>query len=155
MRIASFRAEDQGPVRDLILAGLADRWGDDADPTLNPDLDDMARSYAGGTTLVAWLDGVPVGTGTVVPREPGIEEVVRMSVASAVRGRGVAQRLLGALVDAAAARGARRVVCETCAHWDSAVRLYLAFGFTITHYRDSGLWQDAYFALDLPPVADP
>jgi len=34
---------------------------------------------------------------------------------------------------------------ETCAHWESAVRLYLGFGFTITHYRDSAFCRDAVF----------
>jgi GNAT superfamily N-acetyltransferase len=155
VQIVRFRVKDQAQVRALILEGLADRWGDDADPTLNPDLDDIAVNYAGGTTLVAWLGDMPVGTGTVVPRQAGIEEVVRMSVTSTMRGRGVARRLLGMLVDAAATRGAKRVVCETCAHWESAVRLYLGFGFTITHYRDNEFCRDAYFALDLPRMAMP
>jgi GNAT superfamily N-acetyltransferase len=150
IQIVRFRIDDQAQVKALILEGLADRWGGDADPTLNPDLDDIAATYADGTTLVAWLGDVPIGTGTVVPRQAGVEEVVRMSVIPSMRGRGVATRLLGRLVDAAAKRGARRVVCETCAHWESAVRLYLGFGFTITHSRDNEFCRDAYFALDLP-----
>ena len=147
--MAALRAGDQPRVRALILAGLAERWGGDTDPAANPDLDDLATAYPGGTTLVAWLADTPVGTGTVVPRRPGVEEIVRMSVAPAVRGRGVARRLLGLLVAAAGARGATRVVCETCAHWDSAVRLYLGYGFTLVGYTDHGHYRDAHFALEL------
>lgn len=149
LRIVPFTREDQVAVRALVLDGLAERWGGQADPALNPDLDDIAGSYATGTTLIARLDGLLVGTGSVVPRGDRVEEVVRMSVARAARGRGVGAELLGALVRAASTRGARRVVCETCAHWESAVRLYLSFGFTITHYRDGDFCRDAYFALDL------
>jgi GNAT superfamily N-acetyltransferase len=133
----------------LILEGLGERWGGPADPTLNPDLDNIAGSYAAGTTLIARLDNLLVGTGTVVPRERHVEEVVRMSVAPAARGRGVGTQLLSRLVDAASTRGARRIVCETCVHWESAVRLYVTFGFAITHYRDGQFCRDAYFALDL------
>jgi ribosomal protein S18 acetylase RimI-like enzyme len=149
LQIVPFTHEDQVPVRALILEGLAERWGSEADPTLNPDLDDIAGSYPRGTTLIARLDNLLVGTGTVVPRELHVEEVVRMSVAPAARGSGIGSHLLGKLVDAASARGARRIVCETCAHWESAVRLYVAFGFTITHYRDGDFCRDAHFALDL------
>ena len=149
MEIVVFTREDQAAVRALILDGLAERWGGQADPTLNLDLADIATSYATGTTLIARLDGRLAGTGTVVPREPGVEEVVRMSVAPEARGHGVATKILGALVEVAEARGARRIICETSAHWDSAIKLYLSFGFRFTHYRDGDFGRDAYFALDL------
>jgi putative acetyltransferase len=149
MEIVPFTRADQAAVRALILDGLAERWGGPADPTLNPDLDDIAASYASGTTLIARLDNQLAGTGTVVPREPGIEEVVRMSVRPEARGRGVATQHLGHLVEAARARDAHRIVCETSAHWDSAVRLYRSFGFRFTHYHDGVFGRDAHFALDL------
>jgi len=72
-----------------------------------------------------------------------------MSVAPAARRRGIATALLGKLVEAASARGAHRIVCETSTHWNSAVRLYLAFGFSITHYRDGDFGRDTHLALDL------
>jgi ribosomal protein S18 acetylase RimI-like enzyme len=149
LQIVRFVPKDESAVRALVLDGLAERWGGPADPGLNPDLDDIAGSYATGTTLVARLNGLLVGTGSVLPREPGLEEVVRMSVAPAARGRGIGTQLLGTLVDAAAARGARRIVCVTCAHWESAVRLYLRSGFTITHYSDGDFCRDAHLSLDL------
>ena len=149
LRIVPFTQEDQVSVRALILGGLAERWGGETDPTLNGDLDDIAESYAAGTTLLARLDNVLVGAGTVVPRGRHVEEVVRMSVAPTARGRGIGIRLLDRLVDAASARGAHRIVCETCAHWESAIRLYLAFGFTITHYHEGDFGREAHFGLDL------
>ncbi|XVU29866.1 GNAT family N-acetyltransferase [Actinoplanes sp. CA-054009] len=154
LQILSFTAEDQVAVKELILEGLAERWGR-VDPALNSDVEDIAGSYAAGTTLVARRANKVVGTGTIVPRELHVEEVVRLSVAPSARRSGIATRLLGHLIEAASARGAHRIICETSAHWKSAVRLYLNFGFTITHYRDGQFGRDAHFALDLPMAPEP
>lgn len=39
--IKPFESEDQEAVQSLILAGLAEHWGE-IDPTLNPDLNDIS-----------------------------------------------------------------------------------------------------------------
>ena len=57
---------NQTAVRALILAGLEERWGW-LDPTMNPDLDDMISTYRDAQTVVAHVDGVVVGTGTLKP----------------------------------------------------------------------------------------
>ena len=64
--VRPFRPEDQAGVRALILQGLAGRWGH-LDKDLNPDLDDIAAAYRGGTTLTAWIGERLVGTGTWSP----------------------------------------------------------------------------------------
>jgi hypothetical protein len=64
--IRLFCPQDQLHARQLILAGLADHWGA-LDPTRNPDLDDIARSYAGGLFLVGLLKGRQVATGAYLP----------------------------------------------------------------------------------------
>jgi len=104
IRIANFRVADQVPVRELIIAGLAEHWGT-ADPSLNPDLDDIAATYAGATVLVAWLDERTVGMGTLVSRSEGVGEIVRMSVAADLRNRGIGKLLLTALCDRASTLG--------------------------------------------------
>ncbi len=42
--IKPFESEDQEAVQSLILAGLAEHWGE-IDPTLNPDLNDIGAYY--------------------------------------------------------------------------------------------------------------
>lgn len=144
IRLARFRPEDQEPVRALVLAGLADRWGT-LDESRNPDLNDLASAYADGVVLCAWSGATLVGTGAFVPRGAGVVEIVRMSVARDWRRGGVGRRIAEALLVEARSRGARRVVLETTETWADAVAFYLRLGFTLTHHLDG----DAYFALDL------
>jgi hypothetical protein len=40
-----FKPGDQVPVRELVLEGMRERWGDAYDPSVNPDLDDISASY--------------------------------------------------------------------------------------------------------------
>ncbi len=95
---------DQTQVRDLVLAGLAEHWGD-VDPALNGDLDDLARFHPGSTTLVAELDGRIVGTGTMVPRDGHTAELLRVSVAPDQRRSRLAQTIVDQLVERAWADG--------------------------------------------------
>jgi putative acetyltransferase len=139
-----FQPADQAEAKALILAGLVDHWGW-LDPTLNPDLNDIVSTYAGALFLVARCDGRLVGTGALVPRQDGSAEVVRMSVASDFRRRGLGRTILARLVQHARESGIRRVVLETTQTWSEVVAFYLQFGFHITHYQDG----DVYFALDL------
>jgi len=105
-----------------------------------------------GLFLVAWLDGEAVGCGALRPGPTaGTGEVKRMYVAPHVRGRRIAERVLGALVDAAAGLGYQRLVLETGTAQPEAVRLYERLGWrpvaAFGHYRDSPL--SRCFALDL------
>jgi ribosomal protein S18 acetylase RimI-like enzyme len=148
--IAALRPADQDAVRRLILDGLEDHWGV-LDEGLNPDLDDLARSYASGTVLVARRAGVIVGAAAVVPVGVDKGEVKRMSVARSQRRTGVASGLLHALIAFGFERGWRALVLETTAASTDAVGLYLAFGFTLTHYEDGEFGRDAYFRLEITP----
>lgn len=140
----TFQPADQEAVKELILAGLVEHWGF-LDPTKNPDLEDIAASYANAYFLVARLEGKIVGTGALVPRGEGCAEVVRMSVSAAHRRLGLGRTILQALVDHARAAGLQRLVLETTETWEGVVQFYLDFGFHITHHQDG----DVYFALEL------
>jgi putative acetyltransferase len=140
----TFQPADQAAVKDLILTGLTEHWGT-LDPTKNPDLDDIAITYAGATFLVARNGDRIIGTGALVPRQNGEAEVVRMSVAADCRRQGVGRMILQELVCRARQAGCRRVVLETTGTWQEVIAFYLRFGFTITHYQSG----DVYFALDL------
>jgi putative acetyltransferase len=140
----AFQPADQAAVKDLILAGLAEHWGR-LDPSKNPDLDDIAASYAGAVFLVArHLDRI-IGTGALVPRPDGAGEVVRMSMAADWRHQGIGRMILQVLVDHARQNGFQRIILETTETWQEVIAFYLRFGFRITHYQDG----DAYFEMEL------
>lgn len=144
LELAPFSPADQDEARRLILAGLAEHWAE-LDPTLNPDLNNIAATYGAAYFLTARLGGELVGTGALVPRSAIEAEIVRMSVAAALRRRGLGRLLLEALLQQARAAGFRRVILETTAAWSEVVAFYLRCGFRITHYQDG----DVYFAMEL------
>lgn len=139
-----FQPADQQAVRDLILAGLAEHWGA-LDPARNPDLEDIATSYAGAVFLVARQAGRIIGCGALVPRTVETAGIVRMSVAADVRRQGVGRLILSALVENARSSGLRFITLETTATWTEVIAFYLRFGFRITHHQDD----DVYFLLVL------
>jgi putative acetyltransferase len=142
--LSPFTPADQDEARSLILSGLAEHWAK-LDPTLNPDLIDIAASYDGAYFLVARQYGRLVGTGALVPRSSSEAEIVRMSVARDLRRQGLGRLLLEALVEQARCAGFRRLILETTSAWEEVIAFYLCFGFKITHHRDG----DTFFALDL------
>jgi putative acetyltransferase len=142
--ISPFKPDDQAEVKALILAGLGEHWGT-IDPTLNPDLNDIATTYAGATFLVAWLAGSVVGTGALVPRAQGRAEIVRMSVAASLRRHGLGRRILTELIAAARTAEYRQITLETTDTWSEVIAFYQRCGFHITHYQGG----DVYFAMDL------
>jgi putative acetyltransferase len=135
-----FQPGDQVACKALILAGLVEHWGF-LDPTLNPDLNDIADSFSAGYFLTAWREHELVGTGGFLPAGRETLQIVRMSVAKTMRGQGLGQRILVALLAEGCARGYRRAVLETTETWGEVVRFYLKAGFRITH-RSEG---DVYF----------
>jgi putative acetyltransferase len=142
--ITPFHPSDQVEVKKLILAGLVEHWGF-LDPNKNPDLDDITTSYAGAAFLVARLGEAIVGTGALVPRQDGIAEIVRMSVAPQHRRGGIGRRILDALIEQARAQGFRQIILETTATWGDVIEFYLRCGFRITHTQEG----DVYFEMAL------
>ncbi len=129
--IRRFVASDQVAVRRMILDGLGEHFGF-VDESLNPDLDDIRTSYVatGGLFVVAEIGGQIVGTGALVREEPEVGRLVRMSVRSDFRRRGIARSLVAHLVKAARQRRYRRLVLETNGDWFDAIGFYPSCGFT-------------------------
>ena len=146
--IRTFTAADQHEVAALILAGLAEHWGD-VDETRNPDVQDLAGAYPGGRTIVVIEGGAIIGTGTVVPRGDATAEIRRMSVAPAHRQRGVGRALVTELLTTARGWGHHRVVLETSSSWTEVVAFYQRCGFEITHHHDGPSGCDTWFAIEL------
>jgi ribosomal protein S18 acetylase RimI-like enzyme len=146
--VSPFEAQDAAAVRELIVQGLAEHWGS-YDPRLNADLEDFAGHYKSSEVLVAKRGARIVGVGVLQPAGAGEGRIVRMSVAGDCRRQGIGTQLLQGLLQAARARGYRRVVLETTATWELAVKFYASRGFTPTELRDG----DQHFVL--PIETDP
>ncbi len=128
MEIRPFHPTDQPAAKALILAGLVEHWGW-LDPTLNPDLDDIAASYADGVFLVGYAGEQLVATGALLPEGQDTGRIVRMSVDMRERRRGYGRALLHALLEKAQELGYTQVVLETTATWADAIQFYEANGF--------------------------
>ena len=144
IKIRPFHPGNQAAAKALILDGLVEHWGF-LDESKNPDLEDIAASYSGGTFLVAWMDGEIVGTGAFMPRSKTEVEVIRMSVSKESRRGGIGDRILQELCNQAARDGYQKVILETTKTWHGVIAFYKQFGFRFTH--DEG--DDAYFELYL------
>ena len=144
LMLRPFQPGDQEACKALVLSGLVDHWGF-LDPSLNPDLNDIAASYAEGLFLTAWLEGDLVGTGALRPAGEGTYELVRMSVARRLRGQGLGRRILKHIESYAQEMRAARIVLETTETWEEVVRFYLQAGYAVTHRKDG----DVYFAKTL------
>lgn len=142
--IKPFTKDYQTAARELILVGLEERWGW-RDETANPDLDDIGDSWRHGQFVTLWLDESLVGTGGVSPEGEGTWRIARMSVKRELRGAGLGEAILDALIAYAATAGARRIVLETTSAWEDAVRFYRNCGFGIV--GEDG--ENTHFELDL------
>ena len=109
IRIRPFRPEDQDAAQKLIVTGLAEHFGF-LDPHANPDLDDIASTYAHRTFLLAWQGNELAGTGALIHEEEGVGRIVRMSVASHLRRRGIGTLILKHLCEQARAAGYHQIV---------------------------------------------
>ncbi|HUF37831.1 MAG TPA: GNAT family N-acetyltransferase [Anaerolineales bacterium] len=146
--ISRFAPADQPPVRTLILDGLAGHLGE-LDPSLNPDLDDIAAHYVDSIFLVARRGGRVVGCGALVPVDGETGEIVRMSVARDARRQGTGRAILDALVAEARRLGLRRLVLETTVDWEDVRRFYEGYGFKFTHEQDHRHSRQAHYELPI------
>lgn len=142
LTIQPFTPPDQSAAKSLILAGLAERWGQ-LDPSLNPDLDDIATQYAKAIFLVAYQDSLLVGTGALVDEDERTGRVTRMSVAPTHRRQGLGTQILDKLIQHGTKKGFVRIVLETTPTWHSAITFYERYGFRTTHLADG----DRHFEL--------
>ncbi|SNR43513.1 GNAT family N-acetyltransferase [Blastococcus mobilis] len=82
-----------------------------------------------GVFLVAEVDGVPAGCGAWRVRPSGPAEIKRVYVEPAFRRRGIAQLVVAALEEGAAAAGHPEVVLNTGQEQPEALALYAELGY--------------------------
>ncbi len=129
--LRAFEATDQDAAAALINAGLGERFGF-TDPSMNPDLFDIAASFAAGIFLVAFDEQTLVGTGALLPVGDATGQIQRMHTKASHRGRGIGSAVLAALEQQAIALGHERLVLETNVDWPDAIRFYAGHGYRPT-----------------------
>lgn len=145
--LRDFVPGDQAAVRELVLGGLRERWGDAYDPSANPDLDDISASYvdAGVEVVVVEIASEIVATGMLRPEGDRRGRIVRVSVDQAHRRRGFGRQVVQELVRRARRRNMVEVVVLTDTPWASALALYRSCGFEDIGQDDT----DSHLALPL------
>ncbi len=146
LSIRPFQAKDQKAARQVILDGLGGHFGY-IDESLNPDIDDIMASYIvpGHVFVVAEVRGNLVGTGALAIEREDIGRIVRLSVQSEHRRKGIGSALMRHLVGIARHSGLKRLLVETSNDWHDAIGLYMSCGF-LEYRRDD---VSVYMALDL------
>lgn len=149
--VRDFEPRDQMVVRELILAGMRERWGDEFDPDANKDTDDLAATYVahGGEVVVVEVNGSVAGTVTVMPEHDGAARVLRLSVDRNHRRNGLGRMLIAESVARAKRRGFETLRVNTDAAWSEAINLYRSCGFELER-RDSV----SRFVMSLEPTSD-
>jgi putative acetyltransferase len=148
--------QDEIAIRAIVESVLRE-YGLQADPNqADADLADLRASYIerGGVFRVL-LDerGTIVGCGGLYPLEGGEAEIRKMYFLPNARGRGYGRRLLAELIEAARARGCRRVVLETASVLKEAIALYHSFGFAPYQREHLACRCDQAMVLDIDPGA--
>lgn len=134
IRRVSFDHPDAVKLNDQVQAEYHVRYGDGGDAT---PLDPSDFDPPNGVYLIAYDESdTPVATGGWRAQDTNDEgnldgdaELKRMYVVDAMRGRGLARRMLAALEEDARAAGRRRMVLETGTEQPEAIALYTSSGY--------------------------
>jgi GNAT superfamily N-acetyltransferase len=103
--------------------------------------------------LARW-DGIAVGVVALRCHRDGTAELKRMYVRPVARGRGAADLLVGAVVEAAAARGCHTIWLETVhGAMDRAIAVYRRHGFVVAVARSATLGMDGVVVMERPLLA--
>ena len=90
-------------------------------------------ALAGSINFVALLDGRPAGMASGIPGDqPSVAEIISVWVSPEARGRGVADRLIGAVTQWARERRFEVLTLSVAEGNDAAVRCYTRSGFGYT-----------------------
>lgn len=132
------------------FAELQRRFDTGFDPAASVSANPEELVPPSGWFLIARLDGAAVGCGALKVQAHGAGELKRMWVAPALRGMGIAPRLLAALEAQARAAGLAVLRLDTSRHLPEAKALYLRHGYVeIPAYNDNP-YADYWFEKQLP-----
>ena len=132
--LRDFRPDDQASVRDIVLDGMRERWGDAFDPAVNVDLDDIWAYYVlerRAEVVVCEEEGAIVATGALLPLDSDTSRLVRIAVIRQQRRKGIAAAIVKELQRRARQNEMKTLLVTTDLPWTDAVALYRACGFAI------------------------
>jgi GNAT superfamily N-acetyltransferase len=129
IRPASASEPPGSDLLEAMVVEMSQLYGGRIDVPEMPRATPADMGAPGGTFLVVWLDGEPVGCGGVKRLPDGACEIKRMYIAPDARGRGLARRLLVALEDAARELGYETARLDTGPKQPHAQRTYEAAGY--------------------------
>jgi len=131
LNVRSFATPDQEEVQQLILNGLAEHFSY-LDPSLNPDLEDIAATYLskGDLFLVGEKNNRIIATGALVRESLQTGRIVRVSVAYDNRRMGIGQIIVDRLIDQGRRLNLKRILAETNLDWHEALAFYQNLGFS-------------------------
>jgi GNAT superfamily N-acetyltransferase len=122
-------------------------------PGFADELASLSAHYDGtqGALFLADGGGAAVGLVAVRGQDDASAELKRMYVRPVARGQGIADRLVGAVLDFAAARGWRSIWLETMVGvMDPAVSVYRRNGFDQTSEQGRNLVLDGVVVMERP-----
>ena len=130
-RLAAHEAPRLRAIRLRALAESPDAFGSTYDEAAALPPESWAAQLQSIVTYVALVDGEDVGLVRGAPDEARSDAawLISMWVAPEVRGQGVGEALVGAVVEWARAGGARRLLLDVGDHNRPAIALYARMGF--------------------------
>jgi GNAT superfamily N-acetyltransferase/SAM-dependent methyltransferase len=143
-----------GPEVQKLIFGVLREFGLCPEPAAtDADLLDIEVAYGsrGGWFMVLEEEstGTLVGSVALLPRSASEVELRKMYLSPAHRGRGLGRFLLSTACDEARRRGFHRMVLETAAALERAVRLYESAGFTRSDAKPHACRCEIVMSLDL------
>jgi len=123
LRVEAYRAEDFLAANSPYAATLRS-LGCDGHGTVLVAIDSVTGELQGTVMLQPWHDGSEVARG------PEESEVRALAVAPNAQGQGVGRALMLAVMNEAAASGAKRLLLSTQSGMTAAQALYASLGFT-------------------------
>jgi GNAT superfamily N-acetyltransferase len=141
IRRADLTAVDVQALIAALDEELDERYPEEGANHFRLDAEEVAPGR--GALLILRLDRMAVACGAVRLNDATTAEIKRMYTLPAMRGRGLAGRLLAALEDEARKLGARRLVLETGERQPESLAVYRRAGFVeiplFGEYLDSPL----------------
>ncbi|WP_299741687.1 GNAT family N-acetyltransferase [Rossellomorea sp. y25] len=134
-------------AKDVILSGFLERFGF-IDHTLNPDIHDISVEYDGTHHhfFIGKDNDKIICTGAIRKETQDTYRIVRMSVLSPFRKRGLGRIMLNHLEEKAYSLGARTLTLETNKHWADAIQFYQSNGYTYKEEDEVS----CYFEKEIP-----
>ncbi|MBN8192142.1 GNAT family N-acetyltransferase [Bacillus sp. NTK074B] len=147
MIITPIEKHQSEQAKHVILSGFLERFGF-IDHTLNPDIHDISLEYDGTQHhfFVGKEKNKIICTGAIRKESHHTYQIVRMSVLSSYRKRGLGRIMLQHLEDKARFLGAHRLILETNKQWADAIQFYKNNGFTYMEEDEIS----CYFEKEIP-----